>query len=226
VSKTFRWLRRGMALALVLAGASLFVSAGATAEESEAVDGAQWRFRVFLDDHEIGYHNFSLTESGGIRHLKSVASFEYKVLFVPLYRYEHENQETWSGDCLQRIESRTDANGKPYEVEGWREDGAFYVDTRSGESRLPGCVMSFAYWNPDFLEQSRLLNSQNGEYLPVEVSEPVPDTVEVHGEARASVRYRLAAGPLKLNLWYSEDKQWLALESEVSGGRTLRYELM
>lgn len=214
-------------LALLAFAATAVSLAGEPAAVGGRSDnGHEWRFRVFLDNHEIGYHDYYLTGSGETRHLKSIADFEYKVLFVSLYHYEHENVETWSGDCLQRIESWTDANGKPFEVEGWREDGTFHVDGSSGEARLPGCVMSFAYWNPDFLNQSRLLNSQNGAFLPVEVSEPVPDTIEVRGELQPSYRYRLVAGPLKLDLWYSVDKQWLALSSEVSGGRTLRYELM
>jgi len=217
---------RVVALALALASFAVSGSGEPPGKNPQADGGGEWRFRVFLDDREIGYHDFYLTGSDDIRHLRSVANFEYKLLFVRVYHYEHENVETWSGDCLQRIESRTDANGKPYEVEGWRENGAFRVEASAGEATLPGCVMSFAYWNPDFLEQPRLLNTQNGEYVPVEVSDPVPDTLEVRGELRPSYRYRLAAGPLKLNIWYSADRQWLALESEVSGGRMLRYELM
>jgi hypothetical protein len=86
--------------------------------------------------------------------------------------------------------------------------------------------MSFAYWNPAFLQQDRLLNTQNGEYLEVDVSAPVTELLEVRGETRSALRYRLDAGELSLNLWYSTDDEWLALESEVQGGRILRYELM
>jgi hypothetical protein len=86
--------------------------------------------------------------------------------------------------------------------------------------------MSFAYWNPAFLQQARLLNTQDGEFLDVEVSQPVGESLQVRGEQRAAYRYRLAAGELRLDLWYSPDHEWLALESEVRGGRKLRYELM
>ena len=33
-------------------------------------------------------------------------------------------------------------------------------------------------------------------------------------------------GELDMLLWYSENDQWLALETVARGGRTLRYELM
>ena len=189
-------------------------------------DSSAWRFRVFLDDREIGYHHFFLDGSGDLRTLRSEASFEYRLLFVKLFHYEHENHEIWAGDCLHSIRSRTDANGRDYFVEGSREDRGFRVENSEGSQALPDCVMSFAYWNPSFLKQNRLLNTQNGEYLDVQVSPPLFEEMEVQGEKRPSYRYRLAAGALNLDLWYSTDQQWLALESETEGGRKLRYELL
>lgn len=203
--------------------------AGESVNQPEAADlksGNSWRFRVWLDDKEIGYHNFFLARNGDMHQLHSEASFEYKLLFVKLYDYEHENRETWVGDCLQSIESRTDANGEPFAVNGRRIEGEFEMAGSGSETTLPECVMSFAYWNPSFLKQNRLLNTQNGEYLDVQVSPPLFEELEVQGEKRPSYRYRLAAGAINLDLWYSTDNEWLALESEVRGGRTLRYERM
>jgi hypothetical protein len=194
---------------------------------------AAWRFRVYLDDKEIGYHDFFLDErgpdtDGEVRHLRSVAKFEYRVLGLRLYHYDHENLETWSDGCLQSIESRTDANGRPYAVAGRAEPapaGGFRVRGSAGEETLPGCVMSFAYWNPAFLQQKRLLNTQTGKFHEVEVSPPVRETLLLRGEPREAWRYRVSAEGLRLDLWYSAEREWLALESEVKSGRTLRYEL-
>jgi len=86
--------------------------------------------------------------------------------------------------------------------------------------------MSFAYWNPAFLDQGQLLNMQSGEFLDVEISPPVAEPLTVRGELQPAYRYRLEAGELQLDLWYSTNKQWLALESVVRGGRKLRYELL
>lgn len=187
-------------------------------------DSSAWRFRVFLDDREIGYHHFYLDGNGAVRTLRSEASFEYRLLFVKLFHYEHENHETWSGGCLQSIRSRTDANGRDYFVDGSREAMGFRVEGSEGRLALPECVMSFAYWNPDFLEQPRLLNSQDGTFLDVEVTAPVPDQTVVRGQPVPSYRYSLDAGEFNVDLWYSANEEWLALESEVQGGRKLRYE--
>ena len=186
----------------------------------------EWRFQVFLDDKEIGYHDFVLQGQSEEKKLQSEASFEYRMLFVKLYGYEHQNTETWSGDCLTGIESSTDANGKPFQVSGSLQGDQFILSGSAGEAVLPTCNMSFAYWNPEFLKQERLINVQNGEVLDIEVSEPELTQLEVRGVMQPAWRYLLGAGELKIELWYSENHEWLALETEARGGRRLRYKLL
>ncbi len=185
-----------------------------------------WRFRVYLDDKEIGFHEFRVQEQGGVRRLETEANFEYKLLFLTLYEYEHENTEIWKGDCLAEIQARTDANGDPYEIKGALAEDTFVLESSEGSAELPGCVMSFAYWNPAFLEQERLLNSQNGEFVDVEVGAPERVDLEVRGTVRPALRYRIEAENLGIELYYSENQEWLALEADAAGGRKLRYELI
>ena len=205
-------------MALIIA--AMVLSASVIAADQE------WRFQVYLDDKKIGTHDFVLQELDNQRKLQSDANFEYRLLFVKLYGYEHENTEIWSGDCLTGIESKTDANGKPFQVSGSLEGDRFLLSGTAGEVELPSCNMSFAYWNPVFLQQERLINVQNGEVLDVEVSEPELVQIEVRGEMQSAYRYLLDAGELKIELWYSENNEWLALETEARGGRRLRYQLL
>ena len=101
----------------------------------------------------------------------------------------------------------------------------FVIDTGEREAELPECVMTFAYWNPGFLEQPRLLNPQTGEYLEVEVQDLGRDTVELAGREIPARSVRLTARQLDITLWYSDTAEWLALESVAKGGRIIRYEL-
>ena len=199
---------------------SLALSASVMAADQE------WRFQVYLDDKKIGTHDFVLQQLDNQRKLLSEANFEYRLMFVKLYGYEHENTETWSGDCLTGIESKTDANGKPFQVSGSLQGDRFVLSGTAGEAELPSCSMSFAYWNPVFLQQERLINVQNGEVLDIEVSEPELVQIEVRGVMQPAYRYLLDAGKLKIELWYSENNEWLALETEARGGRRLRYKLL
>ena len=182
-------------------------------------------FDVFLDGKKIGYHRFEIDGSRRNAAVRSEASFDVKFLFVTAFSYRHSARENWIGGCLEQIEARTDSNGRKLNVVGERTGDAFVIDTGEDEARLPGCVMSFAYWNPGFLEQARLLNPQTGEYLDVEVQELGKDIVRLDGREIPARSVRLTARQMDITLWYSENAEWLALESVAKGGRILRYEL-
>jgi len=92
-------------------------------------------------------------------------------------------------------------------------------------SQLPECIMTFAYWNPDFLSQRQLLNQQTGEYVDVEIEELGTESLDVRGEAVTATRFKLTSPDANLTLWYSTDDEWLALESVAKGGQIIRYEL-
>ena len=185
----------------------------------------RWDFDVYLNDKKVGKHYFEVAEADGFKRVENEASFKYKILFIPAYRYEHTNTERWADNCLLGFDAETNANGKRMRASGERQEAGFKVVGEVGSLDLPECVMSFAYWNPAFLEQPRLLNPQSGEYLDVTVEELAPDILEVRGKPVTAVRYKLSAKKLDLTLWYSEDKEWLALESVAKGGNVIRYEL-
>jgi hypothetical protein len=207
---------------------AVFVSATvapAAILEAPGPQTREWNFRVFLDDSEIGYHRFQLVEDQDRQRVTTEAEFRVGFLFITAYRYEHVNEETWQGNCLSEIDARTDDNGREFEVRGLRQDDAFALTAGGEPTELADCVKTFAYWNPSILEEDRLLNSQTGEILPVTIEKVAQETLAVKGEAVPAVRYRLKARNLALDIWYSDDDQWLGLESTVKGGRKLRYEL-
>ncbi len=189
---------------VALAAAAVAVPAQAAGIE---VATREWRFDVSLDGRHIGEHSFVLRGDGDLRELTSLARFRVRVLFFDAYRYEHRAQETWRGDCLERLDASTDDNGK---------------HTVVGVTPVDECVQTFAYWNPSILAAHRLLNPQTGEYVPVQVSDMGSDVVA----GQPAERFRLTGGgrtPLVVDLWYTPAREWLALESLTPEGRRLRY---
>jgi len=182
-------------------------------------------FDVYLDGRKIGYHRFEIHGPRANAAVLSEASFDVRFLFVTAYSYRHNTREHWNGGCLSEIEATTNANGRNTGVVGTRTEHGFVIETGDGATELPRCVMSFAYWNPRFLEQPRLLNPQTGEYLDVAVEELGDDVVEVGGRAVPARTYRITARQVDIKVWYSEDAEWLGLESVAKGGRIIRYRL-
>jgi hypothetical protein len=206
-------MRRLAALLLLLAGAP-----------ASATTAGQWDFRVLLDGREIGRHRYTLQGAGAGVELRSEAQFDVRVLFISAYRYVHEAVERWQDGCLQSLASRTVTNGERIAVTAESRGGTLSVQRPAGRAEYPGCVLSFAYWDPRILEAGRLLNSQTGELVPVQVTPRGTETVTVRGRATAATRHRLTGPDLTIDLWYA-DGRWVALEALTDGGRVLRYEL-
>jgi hypothetical protein len=197
-----------------------------TALASSEAKTQEWKFRVYLGDSPIGHHSFRLTEGAGQRTLVTEADFRVRFLFLTAYRYQHVNTETWLGDCLQKIESRTDANGRILNVNGLRGPAGFEIHAPVTLGPVPDCVKTFAYWDAGILEEDTLLNPQTGELTPITVEQMPEEELRVRGLEIPARRFRLHAKDLSLDIWYSADSEWLALESTTKDGRKLRYELI
>lgn len=185
----------------------------------------EWRFRVSLDDSEVGMHTFRVTERGRERLVESRARFRVKFLFFEAYSYGHQASERWRNDCLVELAATTNDNGERTQVRGTGDDARFEVEVAGTRVGLPGCVMSFAYWNPAMLEQRRLLNVQTGELTEVRVEPLGMEEVLVRGDATRAQRFAVHAPKFRIDLWYAAGERWVKLESRTEGGRLLRYEI-
>lgn len=188
------------AAALLVACCAVSVHAGSASQTL--------RFDVYFDDKRIGDHVFEIERDANAKRVRSEASFEYRLLFVPVYRYRHEAQEVWRDGCLQRLTSVTDDNGRRVEVTGLPEAAA-------------DCPASFAYWDRAQLERDALINAQTGEPVPARLLPQGEDEVD----GQRAQRYRLALeGMPDIELWYrAEDGAWLRLETRRENG-TLVYQ--
>lgn len=188
-----------------------------------------WRFRVSLDGKPIGYHTFAVSRQGDRESVQIDADLRVKLLFVTVYHYRHTNHEVWRNGCLQKIDSSTRVNGKRFAVHGGREGNAMQVNSSKDEvthvTSLPSCVMTFAYWDPQMLKQTQLLNAQTGEYTPVSIRYEDDEVIDIEGSPVKAKHYRLEAEKIHIDLWYSQSGEWLQLDSKIDG-RTLGYRLV
>ena len=186
----------------------------------------QWAFNVYLDKSKIGTHTFTLNDNT----LTSKAKFNVKVLFIEAYKDDHTATEKWSGDCLNALEANTIENKVITKVTGKLEAEAFNVKNGSVDQTLPACVMTFAYWNPKILTQTKLLNPQNAEYLDTTITKLGVANIDVKGKPTETTHYKLSGalkGVKKLNieLWYNQNNEWVALKSVTPEGYNIIYKL-
>jgi len=204
---------------------ALVLAAAASAASTCAATGGEWRFRVLLDDAEIGEHRFSVAASGDERKVTSDASFVVRFLGIVAYRYSHKAAERWRGDCLVELQARTDDDGKSTRVHAEARDEASPASLDATVQPLAGCVMSFAYWNPAMREQTQLLNAQTGRTEAVKVSAQGGGTIDVRGQPTTATRWRITGPVRPVDVWYTAKGEWIGLDSTVAGNRKLSYRL-
>lgn len=209
-------------LAALLAGLACLAPASA----STGIERS-WQFDVLLDDEPIGQHRFELSRGAdGHERVSSAANFDVRFLGIRLYRYRHEATEQWRNGCLVRLESSTSDNGREVQVSGAQGPDGFLVQRNAGMQPQGECVSSYAYWDPArLLKQRALLNPQTGEYEAVRFEYLGEERLKFDSRVQTARRHRLIAAGQSIDLWYAPDGQWLQLESQVRGGRSLRYRL-
>lgn len=186
--------------------------------------GAQ-DFSVSLDDAPIGEHSFRVSGADDARMVEIDARFSVRLLGVTVFRYQHRATETWRGNCLDTLTSTTDDDGEPQRVQAQMRGDALQVTTSAGTTALPGCVMSFAYWNPAIRSQPRLLNAQTGQYEAVQIRKAGTGLVQVRGQSLTAERWRIDGPKQPIDVWYAANGDWVGLDSVVRGGRKLSYRL-
>jgi hypothetical protein len=182
-----------------------------------------WKFRVLLDDTPIGYHEVHINRDNNMKTVHTQASFDVRFLFIPVYTYSHETRESWEDDCLVNISSTTDDNGDNYFISSIDRNNELTIETRDGVTSIDGCVRTFAYWDPDLLKSGQLLNTQTGEYQTVAVQDLGTGNLNFDDRKLEARHFRLSVEDMTIDLWYTMDMHWLALESITESGAVLRY---
>ncbi|MDJ0881574.1 MAG: DUF6134 family protein [Gammaproteobacteria bacterium] len=182
-----------------------------------------WRFKVFLDDKEIGTHEVRVVPYEDLKQVTVDANFKVKFLFITAYQYQHHTEEVWQGSCLKYINAKTDDNGDDLFIRKVSNGNDFVVETHSGRQNLGDCVRTFAYWDPELLRADKLLNTQTGEYESVQIIDLGKNQIEINEKMVESLHYRLKAGEKVVDLWYTPDMNWLALKSTTEDGYLISY---
>lgn len=213
----------------------LICTLGLLCSLSTSAMAKEWLFNVSLDGKPIGEHSFVLTEKNGAEKdgqsmLTSTANFKVKVLFINAYNYQHVAREHWNGDCLASLDARTEENKDITQVKGTLDGNQFPVEMPVAKrpkapQSLPACIMTFAYWNSKMLTQNKLLNPQTGEWLDVKIRSLGTESIDVHGQSVPAEHFKLEATKMKIDLWYSPAKEWLALTSTTPEGYVITYKL-
>jgi len=213
----------GFRIAMALLG--FLMGLGSASQKAWSADSQIYDFKVFLGKDEIGRQRFDVSSEGDRTQVRVDAQFTVKFLYITVYTYRHTNVETWEGTCLREIRAETDDNGDSFFVHGIFRNGQLQVQTQAGNWTGEGCIKTFAYWNPEWIKGERLLNSQTGEHQPVSILAVGEEMIPVQGVPTRAIHRRIVTDKFAVDLWYTLNGRWVALQSTTKKGDTLRYML-
>ena len=192
----------------------------------KVANAQDWAFDVYLDKNKIGKHTFNLKNNI----MTSRATFNVKVLFIDAYKYDHTAIEHWRDGCLTSLETKTIENKIITQVKADSATGVLQLLNAKSSEVFPNCVMTFAYWNPKILEQTKLLNPQNADYLNIITEKLNDEPILVKDKLIETMHYKLKGAlngknKLNLELWYNLKNEWVGLKSTTPEGYNITYKL-
>ena len=173
-------------------------------------------FDVFLDKKKVGTHDFVVEYIDKEIWIESNMQLKGKFWGLVPFKYSHQSSEHWVNGCLVNLKSQTLKRGKSINIKAISGPSGLNIVGPSKSQVVKGCVKSFAYWDGSLLKCDKLLNTEDGELVNVEIQK-----IQAQGVEGESVVIR--SSEVDINLYYDADGKWLSLKSNLDVGGLLHY---
>lgn len=208
----------------VLAGAAFLACPGLARAALPVPPGNALAFRIMRKGDRIGTHALTFSQSGETLNIDVKVEIVVKIGPIPVFRYNHDNKEVWTGTSLQGFESKTNDDGKPAFGRMQRSGAGFQVEgSKGGLYTAPPNTLVATHWNKAELE-APMVNPQNGELLKLTTVPKGEELVALASGAKVKASRFALEGDQPLELWYDENGVWTALLFKGQDGTPIAYE--
>ena len=209
----------GISLAILLA----FTTAATPETEGVPEDGIL-SFDIVRNGSSIGTHTYRFDQYDGRTEVRIKTEIDYRLLLIPIYRFEHESHEVWENGRLSLLESNTNENGTPVKLEVFRDEDLLMVMGEDGELHVDREIIPASLWNRMMLERNETLTTISGNLKRFEVTYVGQEDVKIRGTMSPAQPFRLS-GEFERDLWYDANDILVRVQFEASDGSTVAYVL-
>jgi hypothetical protein len=213
--------------AVVCCGVTLLlISPGAPATAGWATQLARshLEFVVVRNDEAIGSHVIDFTRDGETTSVKISTNVVVKVAFIPVYRFEHAGFETWKGNQLIALKSRTNDDGTPHQLAVVAEGDHLRVAGDGSQAPAAAAILPASLWNPGIVSQSTLLNTLDGTQMRVAVLDRGEETVQASG-AEIPAHHFTISGGINRDVWFDHAYTLVRVAFAAKDGSNIVYQL-
>jgi hypothetical protein len=206
----------------IVAGAALTYARGAQAGLPVPPD-RRIAFDLIRHGSSIGTHTLEFRADGDTLLVDIAVQVHVNFGPIPIAHYVHHGRETWSGDRLVGVQSRTDRNGRQLTMAATMNSQGLSVQG-SGTSPYiaPRDAYASTYWRKASLF-GPLIGIQDGTLNRPSIVEPGVEPVRLASGAQTRAqRYKLS-GDMNVEVWYDESDAWVGMRFEVDDGSQITY---
>jgi len=160
------------------------------------------KFDVLRDGTPVGSHTIAFSDGGQSVDIKT--DIAVKMLFVTVYRFEHNSHETWRGDQLVALESKTNEDGTDHTLSVKAGDAALNIVGDGVTSSADPSIVPASLWREETVRQNKLLNTLKGTQMKISVTDAGNENIEAGGKTVTAHHYVLK-GDLARELWYGSN---------------------
>ena len=218
---------RSISIPLAICGLTLLLAApGAPASAGGATQFARshLEFIVVRNDEAVGTHVIDFTRDGDTTNVKIATNVVVKMAFIPVYRFEHAGIETWKGNQLVGLRSRTNDDGTPHQLAVAAEGDHLRVAGDGSQAPAAAAIIPASLWNPGIVHQSVILNTLDGTQMRIAVVDKGEEMVEASG-ANVPARHFAISGGINRDVWFDRANTLVRVAFAGKDGSSIVYQL-
>lgn len=215
--------RLGAILFLVVLGLAAAPGAFALPVVRGVPDDGVLDFTIERNGKAIGRHVYRFDRHDGRLEVVIRTDIDYRLLFLPLYRFRHESREVWQDGKLAKLTSVTNDNGAEKQLTVRPAGGVLRAEGKAREAVAEDIVPA-SLWNAALLRHDRVIGTIDGGVMAIQATYLGEETVKVEGRPVLAHHFRLT-GEFERELWYGTDGVLLRVRFTASDGSEIQYVL-
>jgi hypothetical protein len=161
-------------------------------------------YDIWREGAKVGTHSVDFRREGDRLIVHTRIRIEVTLLFLTLYRFDHDAVEDWVDGKLVRYVARTDDNGTRRNVLLVRVGKELQGSYNAERLLLPGDLIPGSLWNPATVDQTRLIEPTKGQIRTVTVLDRGPERIK-SGSRTVPAHHYSITGDLLREVWYGGD---------------------
>ncbi|QEX15170.1 hypothetical protein FRZ44_04500 [Hypericibacter terrae] len=182
-------------------------------------------YDVWREGSQIGTHTVEFARDGDKLTVHTRIRIQVKLLFITVYRFEHDAEEDWVDGKLMRFAAKTNDNGTDRDVLLERQGDELRGHYNSEQATLPGDLIPGSLWNPATIDQKQLIEPTKGRAKDVTIVDHGMETVTLGSGAKVQGHHYSITGDLRREVWYGPDGEVVQAAYNAKDGSLLTFRL-